>query len=315
MKSAAVEYAEYGTADVLKLVEVDEPQPGSGEVRILVKAAGVNPVDAKIRSGKRASGPLDAPARLGADAGGIIDAVGEDVVGFQVGDAVIARGLRGGYATHVIATPRNLTPKPTSMSFEQAAAVGVPVGTAYQVLRSVRLASDDVVLVHAGAGAVGQAVIQFAVAEGAVVIATASSVNHDRLRALGALPVTYGPGLEQRVREIAPDGVDASIDAAGTDEAIEVSIALTHDRQRIVEIVNMTWRDKYGVLGFTSSIPGYLGAEELELRIQGVRAMTDLFEAGRFDLEVGRVFPLSEAAAAHAAVESGGVRGKIVLVP
>ena len=315
MQNSVVEYAEYGSPDVLQIVNVDRPDPQPGEVLLAVKAAGVNPVDTKIRSGKRATAPLESPARLGADAGAVVEKVGADVSGFNVGDAVIARGLRGGYATFVIASPNNLTAKPVGMSFEQAAAVGVPVGTAYQVLRSVGAGSGDTILIHAGAGAVGQAAIQFGVAWGATVIATASPRNHDRLRELGATPVSYGSGLEERVREIAPDGVDVALDAAGTEEAIEVSLAVTSDRKRIVEIVNMAWRDQYGIQAFTSSIPGYLGDVELRLRVEGVAAMAELFARGQFDLEIAKVFPLSDAAGAHRLVEAGNIRGKVVLVP
>lgn len=315
MQSLAVEFAEYGSPEVLRVVDAERPEPGHNEVRIAIKAAGVNPVDAKIRAGRRATEPLSAPSRLGADAGAIVDKVGTDVVGFRVGDAVIARGLRGGYASYAVTTPRNLTAKPANMSFAQAAAVGVPVGTAFQVLRSAKVASGDIVLIHGGGGAVGQAAIQFGVAWGATVIATASTKNHDRLRDLGASPVAYGPGLEQRVRELAPGGVDVSLDAAGTEEAIQVSLALTHDRGRIVEIVNVGWKEKYGVLAFTSSLPGYLGEAESNLRVEGVAAMSELFEHGQFDLEIGRVFPLSDVAEAHRALEAGSTRGKIVLVP
>lgn len=315
MPDLAVEYTEYGSPAVLHVVEIPTPEPGPHEVRIEVRAAGVNPVDAKVRAGKRATGPIPGPQRLGSDAGGVVESVGAEVDGLEVGDAVIARGLKGAYATRVVAPASQLTRKPDAMSFEEAAAVGVPVGTAYQILRSAGTTAGDVVLIHAGSGAVGQAAIQFARAWGARVIATASERNHDRLRELGAEPIVYGDGLLDRVRRLAPEGVDVSLECAGTREAIEVSVEVTKDRRRVVEIVNMDWRDEFGVLGFTSSKPGYLGPAEIALRAEAVGAVVEQFESTGFQLEIGHAFPLSEARAAHEAIEAGTYRGKLVLVP
>lgn len=309
----AVRYTEYGGPDVLELVEVDEPLPGPGEVLVEVRAAGVNPIDWKIRSGQRATTP--GPKRIGFDASGVVVAVGEQVTEFTPGDGVIGFGLAGAYASHVLATAAKLTRKPEQLSFEQAAGLGIPAGTAYQSLKSLGVQAGDTVLVHAGSGAVGQAAVQFARHWGATVIATASEPNHARLRELGAIPVAYGDGLLERVRDAAPDGVDAALDCAGTDEALEVSLALVADRQRIGTIVVTPQADEAGIQIWTSSMPGRMTEQQEQWRIEAVPYAAELAARGEFEVEIAERYPLDRAAEAHRRSESGHVRGKLVLVP
>jgi NADPH2:quinone reductase len=185
----AIRLSEYGDPEVLEHVEIDAPTAGAGDVVIEVRAAGVNPVDYKTRQGKRSTEPLTRWIGLGSDASGVIIEVGAGVTGWDVGDEVIAHGLSGAYATHVAASVDRLVHKAPAVSFERGAAMGVPAGTAYQVLSSLRLASGQTLLVHAGAGAVGLAGIQFGALWGATVIATASAKNHERIAELGAIPV------------------------------------------------------------------------------------------------------------------------------
>jgi NADPH:quinone reductase-like Zn-dependent oxidoreductase len=306
-----VQYREYGGPEVLEIVETETPRPGPGEVVVEVKAAGVNPVDWKLRRGAR-GGPIDEPRRAGVDAAGVIIEVGDLVTGWSVGDEVITRGVMGTYATHVVAPPANLVAKPAALSWAQAAAIGVPVGTAYQALVSLGVGSGMTVLVHGGSGGVGQAALQFAREWGATVVATASVRNHGRLRELGAIPVEYGPGLADRLRAAVPNGIDRVLDAAGTDEAIDVSLELVADPSHIGTVVVYPRAAELGIRGWGA---GMLTTEEAELRAEAFSAVAGLVEAGRFELEISREYPLDEVAEAHRESEAGHVRGKIVLVP
>ena len=182
------------------------------------------------------------------------------------------------------------------------------------MLRSLGVTGSDTLLIHGGSGSVRQAAIQLAVAAGARVLATASEPNHDRLRDLGAIPITYGAGLEQRVRDAAPEGVTVVLDAAGTDEAIEASLALVADRDRIATIVRGKDAAGWGIRAFSGGNPVPLTDEEQRWRDEGVAVVAPLAAEGRFDLEVGRTYPLEQAADAQRASESGEVRGKIVLL-
>jgi NADPH:quinone reductase-like Zn-dependent oxidoreductase len=299
----------------MELEEFDLPTPGPGEVLLEVRAAGVNPIDWKIRAGLRATSPLSEPIGLGSDAAGVVSAVGAGVTTPAVGDEVIARSLAGAYASHVITTPEKLTPKPAGLDWSQAASFGIPVGTAYQALKSLRLTRGDTLLVHGGSGGVGQAAVQLARHWGATVVATASEANHARLAELGAIPVAYGPGLVDRVKAAAPQGIDVALDAAGTDEAIEASLELVADRSRIGTIVVYTKREEYGIQGWTGAVPGYISDEEKRLRAEAIAYTADLATKGQFDVQIAAVYPLERAADAHALSETGHVRGNIVLIP
>ncbi len=232
-----VQYEEFGGPEVLTLREVPTPHAPEGGVVVAVKAAGVNPIDAKLRANIRPSAPITEPRRVGSDAAGVVTEVGPGVDDRAVGDEVVVRGAYGAYATHLVAAAEQLVRKPAGVTWEAAAAIGVPVSTAYQALRSLGVQEGTVLLIHGGSGSVGRAAIQFAHRWGATVIATASDANHERLRELGAVPVAYGPGLTDRVRAAAPNGVDRVLDAIGTDEALESSFELVADRSHIGTIV------------------------------------------------------------------------------
>ena len=309
-----VQYEKVGGPEVLEVVEVPDPTPADDEALVEVKAAGINPIDLKLRSGERPA-PLTGPRRVGSDAAGVILEVGPAVSGWAPGDEVIVRGARGADATHVVASAPQLVRKPASITWEQAAALGTPVSTAYQVLKSLGVGEGTTLLLHAGSGAVGSAAIQFAVAWGATVIATGSEANQQRMRDLGAIPTTYGPGLVERVRALAPGGVDVVFDAAGTDEALDASFELVPDRSHIGTIAAGARAADLGIRAWAGGSPVPLTPEEQALRAEAYNVVAGLLERGEFTIDVAHVYPLDEVATAHRDIESGAVAGKVVLVP
>lgn len=312
--TAAIVYTEFGGPEVLTLTDVEVPPPAPGEVAVRVEAAGVNPIDGKVRSGARPTGEIDEPRRVGSDGAGIVTAVGDDVDGFRPGDAVVIFGAAGVYAGEVVVPVRSVQPRPAAVSAEVGAALGIPVGTAYQALRSIDVGTHDTLLLHGGSGAVGQAAIQFAVRWGATVIATSSEARFDRVRELGAIPVAYGDGLAERIREAAPDGVTVALDAAGTDEAIETSLALVEDRNRIATLVRGRDAAGLGIRAFSGGNPKPLTAQQQAWRAEALPVVLALLADGRFSVELGPSFPLADAADAHRAVEAGA-DGKVTLIP
>lgn len=311
----AIVYTEIGSPDVLHLSEVPDPVAGDGEVVVRIEAAGVNPIDAKIRGGKRPSPPITEPRPVGFDGAGVIDSIGPNVEDHAVGDRVAIRDTVGTYADLLLVPVANLATLPDSVTAAEGAGIGIPAGTAYQALRSLAVTTGDVLLVHGGSGSVGQAAVQFAVAWGATVIATASPARHDQLRELGAIPVAYGDGLLERVRAAAPDSVTVALDCAGTDEAIETSLALVADRARIATIVRGPDAASFGIRAFSGGSPAPLTDEELAWRAEALPATIALLASGDFTIELGPELPLAEAAQAHELVESGAASGKIVLIP
>ncbi|MBC7724647.1 MAG: NADP-dependent oxidoreductase [Burkholderiaceae bacterium] len=310
-----VSFTSFGDADVLELHSIPTPTAPAGAVVVAVRSAGVNPLDCKIRAGLRPTGPITTPRVPGLDASGEIVEVGDGVDGWSVGDAVIISGASGTYTSHLVALPGQLTAKPDALGWDQAAALGIPIGTAYQVLKSLDVHEGTVLLIHGGSGAVGQAAVQFARLWGATVIATASERNHARLAELGAIPVAYGDGLVDRIRSVAPDGIDRVLDAVGTDEAFAVSFELLSDRSQIGTIVMGARAAELGIRAWSGGNPVPLTDEELALRREAVGVAAELAVDGRFQIEIGARYPLAKAADAHRASEQGSVRGKIVLVP
>jgi NADPH:quinone reductase-like Zn-dependent oxidoreductase len=205
-----VQFPEYGGTDVLPAVDAPELTAGPGQVRILVRAAGINPIDWKIMRGfMREMIPLTLPAGLGSDIAGVVDQVGAGVIEFQVGDEVLGRSLTPALSESALADPASLIAKPADISWDVAGSIGGAGGTAWAVLNQLGLKAGETLLVHAAAGGVGTFAIQLAVARGARVIGTASERNFEYLRSIGAEPVSYGDGLLERVRAVAPLGVDA----------------------------------------------------------------------------------------------------------
>ncbi|MET7898751.1 NADP-dependent oxidoreductase [Streptomyces mirabilis] len=304
--SLTVQFSEYGSTDVLSVVDVPPPTPGPGQVRLAVRAAGVNPIDWKILRGYMSQVmPLDLPAGLGSDVAGVVDQVGAGVTAFEVGDEVLGASITPSYAQSALADPAVLVAKPASVSWEVAGSLAGPGITAWEVLDKLEIAKGETLLVHAAAGGVGTFAVQLAVARGARVIGTASESNHEQLRSLGAEPVTYGEGLVDRVRAIAPQGVDAVLDASGRGE-IPDSIALAGGPARVLTLVAFDAADT-GIQVHMSA-PGENGA-------QALRDILNLMEQGRLRVPIWRTFPLAEAADALQVSQAGHLGGKIVLLP
>jgi len=300
----SIAFTEYGDSGVLQVLDRELPEPGPGQVRIAVRAAGVNPIDWKIRAGLMAEVfPTEFPAVPGGDVAGVGDAIGEGVSGFAAGDEVLGSGI-GGYAEFVLADPAKLTRKPESLSWELAAALPVVVNTAYRALNLLDLQEGETLLVDGAAGGVGTIAVQLAVARGLTVVGTASEANHDYLRSLGAVPVQYGEGLAERVRAVAPQGIDASFDASG--QSLATLVELTGGPKRVVTIAAADAAD-HGVR-FTSGSP----AEQVPGSLAEGAALA---AEGKLTLPISRVYPLAEAAAAQDESQAGHVRGKLVLVP
>jgi len=302
---------QYGGPEVLDIIEVPTPEPGAGEVRIGVRGAGVNPIDFKVYSGMFGTKPENLPIRLGFEVAGVVEAVGPDVTDFAVGDEVIAHQVSGGYAEQIVAPVATLVRKPTNLDWSEAAGLILTGATAVHALAAVDASAGETILIH-GAGGVGLAAIQLAAARGIRAIATASEARHDELRALGAEPVTYGDGLLERVQSLAPGGIDAAFDTVGTDEALEVSLALVSNRDRIASIANFTTAPAAGV----KILGGGPGADPgAEIRSAAKFELAELAGDGRFRVIVDRTFPLADVAAAHEYQASGPASGKVVLIP
>jgi NADPH:quinone reductase len=311
----AIVYTEFGSPDVLHQIEIPDPVPVRAEAIVRIEAAGVNPIDGKLRRAERPSPPITEPRPVGFDGAGVIEALADDVEGFAVGDRVAIRDTMGTYSSLLAVPVERLAALPDSVTAAEGAGIGIPAGTAYQALKSLGVTAGDVVLVHAGSGSVGQAAVQFAVAWGATVIATASPARHEQLREFGAVPVAYGDGLLDRVREAAPQGVTVALDGAGTDEAIRTSLDLVADRDRIATIVRGPDAAEFGIRAFSGGSPVPLTEQELAWRAEALEATIALIATGDFTIELGPELPLAEAAQAHELMESGTASGKIVLVP
>src|SRR3954466_12890518 len=236
----ALQFSEYGGPEVLRVAAAPDPHAGPGQVRIQVKAASVNAIDSKILTGKLAqSQSLDGPRYLGYDAAGVVDEVGEGVTDVAVGDDVF--GLGSGTQAE-LAVLGSFARKPSSVDWSVAAAAGVAAETSIRALDLIGVGSGTTLLVDGGAGGVGAAAVQIAKARGATVIASASEGNQDYLREIGAIPVVYGDGMVQRVRAIAPDGVDAVFDVVGK-SALEDLISLVPEPSRVVTIARFDLGD------------------------------------------------------------------------
>jgi NADPH:quinone reductase-like Zn-dependent oxidoreductase len=295
-----IEFSEYGGPDVLHLVDVEAPHAGPGEVRIKVRAAGVNPSDWKRREGRyRAFEDVRFPAGLGVEGAGIVDEVGSAVIDVAIGDPVF------GFGENTMAEQAVLTHwarKPDNLSFEVAAGLPVVSDTATRALDQVGVAQGQTLLVSGAAGGVGTAIVQLARLHGITVIGTASATKHDYLRELGAVPTTYAQGLEERVRELAPAGVDAAIDVAGAGIIPEL-IRIVGDPAHVLSVADFS-AEKYGAK-FSHGPP----VDPARLFAK----MADLCSAGSFTLRIDRTFPLDRAKEAQEVSQSGRVTGKLVV--
>jgi NADPH2:quinone reductase len=304
-----------GGPEVLALVDESEPEPGPGEALLEVRAAGVNPVDVKRYGGSYGPAP-EFPMHLGFEAAGVVRAVGPDAVGprgpVSVGDEVIAYRIDGAYAERVVVPATALVPKPPNLGWEPASGLMLTGATAIHALRVVAVGAADTLLFHGAAGGVGIAAIQIALDHGARVIGTASEANHAFLRSRSVEPVTYGPGLLERVRAAAPAGIDAAIDAVGSAEALEVSRSLVKDPARFTTLVATPAAFAAGV----KVLGGAPGADPgIAIRNEARLELVDRIAAGTLEVVVARTYPLAEAAAAHREVMTGHAPGKLALVP
>lgn len=296
----AIRFTRYGGPEVLELVDVGAPSARAGEIRIAVRAAGVNGLEVKVRQGLLQDvRPLDLPAGVGGDAAGIVDEVGAGVTGVRVGDAVFGSG-RETYAEHAVLT--SWAPKPPTVSFEEAAGFPTPFETALRVLDDAGVRAGSTVLVNGASGGVGSAAVQFAVDRGATVIGVAGPSNQDYLVSLGAVPTTYGPGLAGRVRALATTGVDAALDIAGNGVIAELA-ELTGDPARVVSIAD------FGAPAHGARVSTGFGRDKTPALREGAR----LAAAGRLTLPVTRTFPLARAGAAQTANATGHTRGRTVI--
>jgi NADPH:quinone reductase-like Zn-dependent oxidoreductase len=286
---------------VLELVELPDPHPDPGQVRVAVRAAGINPIDWKVRSGAMGG---DVPQTTGREVAGVVDEVGEGVTDAKPGDEVFGFAAGGGGAAE-LALSSDYAHIPPSLDFTAAAALPVAVETSVRTLDVLGVGADTTVLINGAAGGVGSAAVQIARARGARVIGTASENNHEYLRSLGAEPTTYGEGLVQRVRELAPDGVDAALDTAGGG-ALPALVELTGSPDRVVTIADFLGAQETG-----ATFSGGMGTDRA---VHALSEIGDLIEAGKFSLPVALTFPLDQIAEAHELSQSGHVRGKLVLL-
>ncbi|HEY2488347.1 MAG TPA: NADP-dependent oxidoreductase [Streptosporangiaceae bacterium] len=295
----AVTFAKFGDPSVLELTTMPDPHAGPGQVRIAVRAAGVNPFDWKVRSGFfRDMFTTEFPAIPGLEAAGVVDEVGEGVQGLGPGDEVFGLGART-YAE--LAVLDHFTARPAALSWPQAGGLAVAAEAAVRALEIIRPAAGQTLLIEGAAGAAGSTAAQVARAAGVTVIGTAGESNQDFLRSLGVLPTTYGPGLPARVAALAPGGVDAVFDTSGRGSLQEL-IEIAGDPGHVVTIAN-----------FSAAEHG----AQVTSRTQAFHALPEaarLAEEGKLTPAIDSEFPLAEAAKAHERSEAGHVRGKIVLL-
>ncbi|MCZ8522513.1 MULTISPECIES: NADP-dependent oxidoreductase [Paenibacillus] len=302
MRAAA--FASYGGPEVMRVMEFADPQAGPGQVRVRVKAAGVQHYDCAVRGGwTPAYGmAVTLPQIPGNEFAGIVDQIGEGVTGFSIGSEVLGFALLNCYAEYVVVSPGQIVSKPGTLSWEEAGGLTGNGQGAYIALKAIGIEPGDTVLINGAAGSLGAFAVQLAKEWGAgTVIGTASESNHDYIRSLGALPMTYEEGLAGRIRAIAPDGVHAAFDTAGG-EGLRAAVELVRDKMRICTYF------------------AYDLAEELGLRVvRGERSaarlaeLVELHTKGKLHIHIRQVFPLNRAEDAHQAIETRHGRGKIVL--
>jgi NADPH2:quinone reductase len=314
--SRAVVATAFGGPEVLTLVEERPADPGPEEVLLEVRAAGVNPADWKAYGGAFGTDPARLPMRLGFEAAGVVAAVGDRAEGpagpLSVGDEVIGFRLTGAYASHVVVPAETLVPKPAELSWEQAGGLMLAGATAVHALTATSVGAGDTVLVHGAAGGIGLMLLQLAGVRGARVIGTVGGDGAELVRRFGGEPVRYGDGLVDRVRELSPEGVTAAVDTAGTDEALDASLALVADRARIVAIANFARGPEAGVK-LVGNGPG--ADPGTEIRAAARLELTRLAESGELEVVVAGSYPLDDVVAAHRAGQAGHTHGKLVLVP
>ncbi len=302
----AVRFDEYGGAEVLKVVDVPRPAPGAGQTLVQVKAAGINPGEAKIRAGLLHSRwPATFPSGQGSDLAGIVSETGPGVTGFSVGDEVIGwTDNRASQAESVVVEEQHLTAKPAGVPWEVAGALFVAGATAYAAVRAVGLTEGDTVVVSGAVGGVGSLAVQLARRAGATVIGLASEAHHQWLAGHGVIPVTYGDGVADRIRQAAGK-VGAFIDTFGS-EYVEVALELGVEPSRIDTIANFEAVARFGVKAEGNAA----GASASVLA-----ELAGLIAAGELEVPIAATFPLDRVQDAYRRLAEGHILGKIVLLP
>ncbi|MBB3325748.1 quinone oxidoreductase family protein [Microlunatus antarcticus] len=302
----------YGNLDGLELREVTPPAPSPGEVTIEVAAAGMNPADYKrVLQGQDANA---LPAPIGFEVAGVLSAIGEGTeIGSgpaQVGDAVLAFRIAGGYASALTVPAKDVFAKPDNLDFAEAANLLLAGTTAAEMLDVVHAQGGETILLHGASGAVGVSVLQQARRHGVRVIGTASERSFDVVTRFGGTPVAYGPGLADRVRRAAPSGIAAALDSVGTDEAVDVSLELVPDRERIVTIAAAGRAQADGIRMIGGAMPASAAFRDR------VRAdLIALAAGGDLVVPMARTFPLAEARAALDLLRGEHPGGKLALIP
>jgi NADPH2:quinone reductase len=303
--------ADFGGPEVLQEVESELPSPGQGQVTIEVRAAGMNPADYKHIAPGQDRRLL--PLSIGFEAAGVVTAIGPDTRlasgGGAIGDEVLASVISGGYASAVTIPASDVFAKPASLDFAEAANLLLAGTTAAEMLHVTNVAAGDVILLHGAAGAVGLSALQQARLLGAQVIGTASEANFDLITSYGGVPVTYGDGLRDRVRQAAPDGVTAALDTVGSDEAVGVSLAQVRDRRRIVTLTAFGRAEAEGFTAIGASNPG-----SAPFRAGSRAGIIRLAAEGKLAVPIARRYPFSQAREALTALHGPHPAGKLALV-
>jgi NADPH:quinone reductase-like Zn-dependent oxidoreductase len=303
----AVRFDSYGDIDVLNVVEVARPVPGPGQVLVKVVAAGINPGEASIRKGLlHAMFPATFPSGEGSDLAGVVDEVGADVTRFAVGDEVLGFvDTRGSHAELVVADADNLVRRPADVSWDVAGSLFVVGTTAYAAVRAVGLTAGDTVVVSGAAGGVGSLSVQLAVDAGTTVIGLASEDHHAWLAEHGVVPVVYGDGVADRIKEAGGGRVDAFIDTFGGGY-VEMAIGLGVAPEHIDTII-----DRAGAQQFGAKVEGSATAATAEVLAE----LAGLIDGGRLEIPIAKTFPLAEVQDAYRELEQRHTLGKIVLLP
>lgn len=305
---------EFGEPNFLRPIQEPVAAPEPGEVTIAVRAAGMNPMDFKRVEGGYGKDPSMLPVRPGGEVSGVVLALGDGTQlasgGGKIGDEVMAYRVVGGWSTIITIPARDVFAKPAELSFAEAANLFLAGATAAEALDVTRVGEGVTVLIHGASGAVGISAIQQAKLLGARVIGTAGERNFDELRRFGAEPVAYGDGLEERVRALAPGGIDVAFDTVGTQEATDVSLALVADRSRIVTIAAAPRAKEHGFIAIGGAMPA-----SMVYREQVRSRLVQLAAEGKLVVPVARTFPLDEAVEALELLKSGHPGGKLALIP
>lgn len=289
-----------GGPEVLEIAEIATPVAGPGEVLVRVAVTAVQQFDTSVRAGRGpAHIPVTLPTITGNEFAGVVAALGDGVTGFAIGERVAGRHTFGCAAEYLAVPAVDIASIPESVSFAEAAYLGGTGQTAHMAVEWLGITQGEVFLVHGGSGGVGSVAIQLALAAGARVIATGSPANQDYLRGLGAVAITYGEGLRQRIEAAAPEGVTAVLDCAGG-EGLDISIAMGTDKARIATIADL--RKDTGVQWPTGVRNG-----------ARLKALLGLAADGVVKAHIRQVFPLEQIAEAHRIVEAGHGAGKIVV--